>query len=141
LVVRIIGQKFAEKPSWTADCHGGKRQAAENANEIALTILLVALTLVSFLVTRTLLPFSLYSVETAKAGQPISITVLVALLVASYPHDWWPCCQPCVAGIGRMMQKKRRRHLRARGGDRRRRDVLLLDKTGTIIPRHAGIQH
>src|SRR5207245_11550650 len=54
-------------------------------NEIALTILLVAMTLVFLLATVTLLPYSLYCVEVAKAGTPITITVLVALLVCLIP--------------------------------------------------------
>ena len=42
---------------------GAKRQ--KTPNEIALTILLVALTIVFLIVTVTLLPFSLFSVEAA----------------------------------------------------------------------------
>ena len=45
---------------------GAKRQ--KTPNEIALTILLVALTIVFLLVTVTLLPFSIFSVEAAEAG-------------------------------------------------------------------------
>jgi len=51
---------------------GAKRQ--KTPNEIALTILLVALTLVFLVVIVTLLPFSIFSVEAAKAGTPITIT-------------------------------------------------------------------
>src|ERR1035437_7182462 len=51
---------------------GAKRK--KTPNEIALTILLVALTIISLLVTVTLLPFSMYSVEAARAGTPITIT-------------------------------------------------------------------
>src|SRR5262249_6731723 len=54
-------------------------------NEIALEIFLAALTLVFLLATVTLLPFSLYSVTAAKAGEPVTITVLVALLVCLIP--------------------------------------------------------
>ena len=75
-------------------------------NEIALTILLVALTLVFLMATVTLLPFSLYSVQSAGAGQPISITVLVALLVCLIPTTIGGLLSAIgVAGIGRMMQK------------------------------------
>ena len=47
---------------------GAKRQ--KTPNEIALTILLVALTLVFLFATATLLPFSLYSVSVAKTRAP-----------------------------------------------------------------------
>ena len=61
-------------------------------NEIALSILLVKLTLVFLLATVTLLPFSIYSVEVAKSGTPITITVLVALLVCLIPTTIGGCC-------------------------------------------------
>jgi K+-transporting ATPase ATPase B chain len=61
------------------------RSGQKTPNEIALTILLVAMTLVFLLATVTLLPFSIYSVEIAKAGTPVTITVLVALLVCLIP--------------------------------------------------------
>jgi K+-transporting ATPase ATPase B chain len=102
-------------------------------NEIALTILLVALTLVFLMATVTLLPFSLYSVESAGGGSPISITVLVALLVCLIPTTIGGLLSAIgVAGIGRMMQKNviatSGRAVEAAGDV----DVLLLDKTGTI---------
>ena len=50
------------------------------ATAMLLTILLVAFTLVFLFATVTLLPYSLFSVEAAKAGQPVTVTVLVALL-------------------------------------------------------------
>jgi K+-transporting ATPase ATPase B chain len=110
---------------------GSKRQ--KTPNEIALTILLVALTLVFLMATVTLLPFSVYSVETAGAGQPISITVLVALLVCLIPTTIGGLLSAIgVAGIGRMMQKNviatSGKAVEAAGDV----DVLLLDKTGTI---------
>src|SRR5439155_2365777 len=49
--------------------------------EIALDILLAALTIIFLLATATLLPFSLYSVQAAGQGTPVTVTVLVALLV------------------------------------------------------------
>jgi K+-transporting ATPase ATPase B chain len=108
-----------------------KRQ--KTPNEIALTILLVALTLVFLMATVTLLPFSLYSVQTAGAGNPISVTVLVALLVCLIPTTIGGLLSAIgVAGIGRMMQKNviatSGRAVEAAGDV----DVLLLDKTGTI---------
>jgi len=132
LVVRITvnsGESFLDR--MISMVEGAKRQ--KTPNEIALTILLVALTLVFLMATVTLLPFSLYSVETAGAGQPISITVLVALLVCLIPTTIGGLLSAIgVAGIGRMMQKNviatSGRAVEAAGDV----DVLLLDKTGTI---------
>jgi K+-transporting ATPase ATPase B chain len=102
-------------------------------NEIALWILLVKLTLVFLLATVTLLPFSLYSVEVAKAGNPITITVLVALLVCLIPTTIGGLLSAIgLAGIGRMLRANviatSGRAVEAAGDV----DVLLLDKTGTI---------
>jgi K+-transporting ATPase ATPase B chain len=132
LVVRITvnpGETFLDR--MIAMVESAKRQ--KTPNEIALTILLVALTLVFLLATVTLLPFSLYSVEGAGAGKPISITVLVALLVCLIPTTIGGLLSAIgVAGIGRMMQKNviatSGRAVEAAGDV----DVLLLDKTGTI---------
>ncbi|MBS1213879.1 MAG: potassium-transporting ATPase subunit, partial [Proteobacteria bacterium] len=132
LVVRITvnpGETFLDR--MIAMVESAKRQ--KTPNEIALTILLVALTLVFLLATVTLLPFSLYSVETAGSGQPITITVLVALLVCLIPTTIGGLLSAIgVAGIGRMMQKNviatSGRAVEAAGDV----DVLLLDKTGTI---------
>jgi potassium-transporting ATPase ATP-binding subunit len=110
---------------------GAKRQ--KTPNEIALTILLVALTLVFLVVIVTLLPFSLYSVETAKLGTPITITALVALLVCLIPTTIGGLLSAIgVAGMSRMMQANviatSGRAVEAAGDV----DILLLDKTGTI---------
>ncbi len=132
LVVRITansGETFLDR--MISMVEGAKRQ--KTPNEIALTILLVALTLVFLMATVTLLPFSLYSVETSGTGKPISITVLVALLVCLIPTTIGGLLSAIgVAGIGRMMQKNviatSGRAVEAAGDV----DVLLLDKTGTI---------
>jgi K+-transporting ATPase ATPase B chain len=132
LVVRISvnpGETFLDR--MISMVESAKRQ--KTPNEIALTILLVALTLVFLFVTVTLLPFSLYSVEVSKAGHPISITVLVALLVCLIPTTIGGLLSAIgVAGIGRMLQKNviatSGRAVEAAGDV----DVLLLDKTGTI---------
>jgi K+-transporting ATPase ATPase B chain len=110
---------------------GAKRQ--KTPNEIALTILLVAMTLVFLFATVTLLPYSIYSVEIAKAGTPVSITVLVALLVCLIPTTIGGLLSAIgVAGMGRMMRANviasSGRAVEAAGDI----DVLLLDKTGTI---------
>jgi K+-transporting ATPase ATPase B chain len=132
LVVRITanpGEAFLDR--MISMVEGAKRQ--KTPNEIALTILLVALTLVFLMATVTLLPFSLYAVETAGSGQPITLTVLVALLVCLIPTTIGGLLSAIgVAGIGRMMQKNviatSGRAVEAAGDI----DVLLLDKTGTI---------
>ena len=91
------------------------------------------MTLIFLLATVTLLPFSIYSVEVAGAGQPVSITVLVALLVCLIPTTIGGLLSAIgVAGMGRMLQKNviatSGRAVEAAGDV----DVLLLDKTGTI---------
>ncbi len=108
-----------------------KRQ--KTPNEIALTILLVALTLVFLVVIVTLLPFSLFSVGVAKLGTPITITALVALLVCLIPTTIGGLLSAIgVAGMSRMMQANviatSGRAVEAAGDV----DILLLDKTGTI---------
>ena len=132
LVVRITanpGEAFLDR--MIAMVESAKRQ--KTPNEIALTILLVALTLVFLMATVTLLPFSLYAVSTSGSGQPITITVLVALLVCLIPTTIGGLLSAIgVAGIGRMMQKNviatSGKAVEAAGDI----DVLLLDKTGTI---------
>ena len=132
LVVRITtnpGETFLDR--MIAMVEGAKRQ--KTPNEIALTILLVAMTLIFLLATVTLLPFSIYSVETSGAGQPVSITVMVALLVCLIPTTIGGLLSAIgVAGMGRMLQKNviatSGRAVEAAGDV----DVLLLDKTGTI---------
>ena len=132
LVVRITtnpGETFLDR--MIAMVEGAKRQ--KTPNEIALTILLVAMTLIFLLATVTLLPYSIYSVEATGAGQPVSITVLVALLVCLIPTTIGGLLSAIgVAGMGRMLQKNviatSGRAVEAAGDV----DVLLLDKTGTI---------
>ena len=132
IVVRVTvnpGETFVDR--MIAMVEGAKRQ--KTPNEIALTILLVALTIVFLGVTVTLLPFSMFSVEVAGAGTPVSITVLVALLVCLIPTTIAGLLSAIgVAGMSRMMQANviatSGRAVEAAGDV----DVLLLDKTGTI---------
>ena len=132
IIVRISvnpGEAFLDRMIGMVE--GAKRQ--KTPNEIALTILLVAMTLVFLLATVTLLPFSIYSVDVAKAGTPVSITVLVALLVCLIPTTIGGLLSAIgVAGMGRMMRANviatSGRAVEAAGDC----DVLLLDKTGTI---------
>ncbi|ANH72199.1 K+-transporting ATPase, B subunit [Ralstonia insidiosa] len=93
----------------------------------------MSLTIILMLATVTLLPYSLFSVEAMKAGSPITITVLVALLVCLIPTTIGGLLSAIgVAGMSRMMQANviatSGRAVEAAGDV----DVLLLDKTGTI---------
>jgi len=143
LVVRVSvnpGEAFLDR--MIAMVEGAKRQ--KTPNEIALTILLVALTIVFLLATVTLLPFSMFSVDAAKAtavkagsigsgGSAVTITVLIALLVCLIPTTIGGLLSAIgVAGMSRMMQANviatSGRAVEAAGDV----DVLLLDKTGTI---------
>ncbi len=146
LVVRVSvnpGEAFLDR--MIAMVEGAKRQ--KTPNEIALTILLVALTIVFLLATVTLLPFSMFSVDAAKAtataagaagtiasgGTVVTITVLIALLVCLIPTTIGGLLSAIgVAGMSRMMQANviatSGRAVEAAGDV----DVLLLDKTGTI---------
>jgi K+-transporting ATPase ATPase B chain len=132
LVVRVSvnpGETFLDR--MIALVEGAKRK--RTPNEIALTILLVALTLIFLLATVTLLPCSLFSVEAAKTGQPVTLTALVALLVCLIPTTIGALLSAIgIAGMSRMLGANviatSGRAVEAAGDV----DVLLLDKTGTI---------
>ncbi|CAN7680938.1 potassium-transporting ATPase subunit KdpB [Variovorax sp. LjRoot84] len=132
LVVRITvnpGESFLDRMIGMVEA--AKRQ--KTPNEIALTILLVALTLVFLMVTVTLLPYSIFSVGAMGAGTVVSLTALVALLVCLIPTTIGGLLSAVgVAGMSRMTQANviatSGRAVEAAGDV----DVLLLDKTGTI---------
>jgi K+-transporting ATPase ATPase B chain len=132
IVVRVSvnpGETFVDR--MIAMVENAKRH--KTPNEIALTILLVALTIVLLGVVVTLLPFSAFSVQSAGAGEPVSLVVLVALLVCLIPTTIAALLSAIgVAGMSRMMQANviatSGRAVEAAGDV----DVLLLDKTGTI---------
>ena len=132
LVVRITvnpGESFLDR--MISMVEGAKRQ--KTPNEVALTILLVALTIIFLVVTVCLLPYSIFSVEAVKAGAVVSLTALVALLVCLIPTTIGGLLSAVgVAGMSRMMQANviatSGRAVEAAGDV----DVLLLDKTGTI---------
>jgi K+-transporting ATPase ATPase B chain len=132
LLVRITanpGETFLDR--MIAMVEGAKRQ--KTPNEIALNILLAALTIIFLLATVTLLPFSLYSVKAAGQGEPVTVTVLVALLVCLIPTTIGGLLSAIgIAGMDRMIQANviamSGRAVEAAGDV----DVLLLDKTGTI---------
>jgi K+-transporting ATPase ATPase B chain len=134
LVVKITqnpGSTFLDR--MIAMVEGAKRK--KTPNEIALDILLAALTIIFLLVTVTLLPFSMYAADASvdPTDAPVSMTVLVALLVCLIPTTIGGLLSAIgIAGMDRMIQANviatSGRAVEAAGDV----DVLLLDKTGTI---------
>jgi potassium-transporting ATPase ATP-binding subunit len=126
IVIRVTqekGQAFLDR--MIAMVEGARRQ--KTPNEIALTILLSALTFIFLLVCVTLKPFGIYS------GVAFSIPVLVALLVCLIPTTIGGLLSAIgISGIDRLI----RRNVMATSGRAVEAagdvDVLLLDKTGTI---------
>jgi len=132
IVVRITanpGESFLDRMIGMVE--GAKRQ--KTPNEIALNILLAAMTIIFLLACATLLPFSMYAVQSAGKGSPITVTVLVALLVCLIPTTIGGLLSAIgIAGMDRLLRKNviatSGRAVEAAGDV----DVLLLDKTGTI---------
>ncbi len=127
---RIVVQITAEPGHTFLDrmislVEGSSRQ--RTPNEIALTILLAALTLVFLPVVVALQPFGHF------AGAAVSVTVLVALLVCLIPTTIGALLSAIgIAGMDRLVQKNvlamSGRAVEAAGDVQ----TLLLDKTGTI---------
>ncbi len=114
---------------------GAKRQ--KTPNEIALTILLSALTIIFLLVCITLMPFGTYIHELRRrrmsARAPSRSPCSSRCSSASSPPPSAACSRAIgIAGIDRMVQKNvlamSGKAVEAAGDV----DVLLLDKTGTI---------
>ncbi|MGA9347638.1 MAG: potassium-transporting ATPase subunit KdpB [Anaerolineae bacterium] len=132
LIIRVTanpGEGFLDRMINLVE--GAKRQ--KTPNEIALNILLAGFTIIFLIVCATLLPYSLYGVETAGQGVPITITVLIALLVCLIPTTIGGLLSAIgIAGMDRLIQRNvialSGRAVEAAGDV----DVLLLDKTGTI---------
>jgi K+-transporting ATPase ATPase B chain len=132
LIIRVTaspGESFLDR--MIAMVEGASRQ--NTPNEIALAILLAALSLVFLLVVTTLLPYSIFSVSESGTGRPISLTVLVALFVCLAPTTIGALLSAIgIAGMNRLSQANviamSGRAAEAAGDV----DVLLLDKTGTI---------
>ncbi|GAP37247.1 potassium-transporting ATPase subunit KdpB [Piscinibacter sakaiensis] len=132
IVVRVgvdPGETFVDR--MIAMVEQAKRR--RTPNEIALSLLLVALSLVFLGVVATLLPFSLFAVQAAGGGRPVELATLVALLVCLIPTTIAGLLSAIgVAGMSRLLQAKviatSGRAVEAAGDV----DVLLLDKTGTI---------
>jgi K+-transporting ATPase ATPase B chain len=132
LIVRVTadpGEGFLDRMIGLVE--GAKRQ--KTPNEIALNILLAGFTIIFLVVCSTLLPYSIFSVQAAGMGSPVTITVLVALLVCLIPTTIGGLLSAIgIAGMDRMIQRNviamSGRAVEAAGDV----DVLLLDKTGTI---------
>jgi K+-transporting ATPase ATPase B chain len=126
IVVRITtkpGESFVDR--MIALVEGAQRQ--KTPNEIALTILLAALTIVFLLAVVALQPMAGYS------GQQQSLVVLVALLVCLIPTTIGALLSAIgIAGMDRLVQRNvlatSGRAVEAAGDV----STLLLDKTGTI---------
>ena len=126
IVIRVTMEKghgFLDR--MIAMVEGAKRQ--KTPNEIALTILLAALTFIFLLVCVTLKPFGIYS------GAVFTVPVLIALLVCLIPTTIGGLLSAIgISGIDRLI----RRNVMATSGRAVEAagdvDVLLLDKTGTI---------
>src|ERR1022692_4941689 len=117
------GQSFMDR--MIALVEGAQRR--KTPNEIALNILLAALTLVFVVVVAALRPFGLF------AHTPVSETTLISLLVALIPTTIGALLSAIgIAGMDRLVRRNvlalSGRAVEASGDI----DVLLLDKTGTI---------
>lgn len=132
LVVRITsdpGTSFLDRMIDLVET--ARRQ--KTPNEIALDILLAAMSLIFLLACATLLPFSAFAVVAAGQGSPITITALAALLVCLIPTTIGGLLSAIrIAGMDRLLRANviatSGRAVEAAGDI----DVLLLDKTGTI---------
>ncbi len=126
IVVKITskpGETFIDR--MIALVEGAERQ--KTPNEIALNILLAALTIIFMLAVITLQPMAFYS------GAPQSLVILVALLVALIPTTIGALLSAIgIAGMDRLVQRNvlamSGRAVEAAGDV----NTLLLDKTGTI---------
>ncbi|CAI3569735.1 Potassium-transporting ATPase ATP-binding subunit [Clostridium neonatale] len=132
LVIEITseaGESFLDK--MIAMVEGASRK--KTPNEIALQILLVALTIIFLLVTVSLYSYSIFSANQAGKVNPISVTSLVALLVCLAPTTIGALLSAIgIAGMSRLNQANvlamSGRAIEAAGDV----DILMLDKTGTI---------
>jgi K+-transporting ATPase ATPase B chain len=126
IVVRITaapGESFMDRMINLVE--GASRQ--KTPNELALSILLIGLTIVFVLVVVTLQPFAMYS------GEAQTLTVLIALLICLIPTTIGALLSAIgIAGMDRLVQRNvlalSGRAVEAAGDC----NTLLLDKTGTI---------
>ncbi len=132
VVVRVTsdpGESFLDRMIGLVE--SAKRQ--KTPNEIALSILLAAMTIIFLLVCASLLPFSAFSVARSGTGSVVTITVLIALLVCLIPTTIGGLLSAIgISGMQRLIKANviatSGRAVEAAGDV----NVLLLDKTGTI---------
>ncbi|MDG0818291.1 potassium-transporting ATPase subunit KdpB [Bdellovibrio svalbardensis] len=134
IIVRITadpGHSFLDRMISLVE--GSKRQ--KTPNEIALGILLIALTVVFLLGVVTLKYFAEFSAKAANQdlSQIVTVPVLIALLVCLIPTTIGGLLSAIgISGMDRLVRKnviaKSGRAVEAAGDI----DVLMLDKTGTI---------
>lgn len=122
-VTQKPGESFLDR--MIALVEGAQRQ--KTPNEIALTVLLVGMTIIFLIVVMSLQPFALYS------GTSIPMPYLLALLVTLIPTTIGGLLSAIgIAGMDRLVKAnviaKSGRAVEAAGDV----DTLLLDKTGTI---------
>lgn len=132
LIIRVTsepGESFLDK--MISMVEGASRK--KTPNEIALQILLIALTIIFLLVTAALYPYSAFAAEQAGIRNPSSVTALIALLVCLAPTTIGALLSSIgIAGMSRLNQANvlamSGRAIEAAGDV----DILMLDKTGTI---------
>ena len=132
IIVRITadpGETFMDR--MISLIEGARRR--KTPNEVALEVLLISLTIVFLLVCINISPLSIYSVRATGQGEPVSLTILVALFVCLAPTTIAALLPAIgIAGMNRLFQKNvialSGRAIEAAGDV----NILLLDKTGTI---------
>ncbi|WP_417225214.1 potassium-transporting ATPase subunit KdpB [Sutterella wadsworthensis] len=132
IVVRVEsdpGDSFIDR--MIAMVEGAARK--RTPNEVALTILLLALSVLFLIVVAVMLPASVYSVNANGTGEVVTPAMLIALLVCLTPTTIGGLLSAIgIAGMSRLMSAnviaRSGRAVEAAGDV----DVLLLDKTGTI---------
>jgi len=122
-VTQRPGESFLDR--MIAMVEGAQRQ--KTPNELALTVLLVGMTIVFLVVVVTLQPFAVF------AGASIAATLLIALMVTLIPTTIGALLSAIgIAGMDRLVRAnviaKSGRAIETAGDI----DTLLLDKTGTI---------
>lgn len=132
IVIKVsneAGESFLDK--MIAMVEGADRK--KTPNEIALQILLIALTMIFLLVTVSLYAYSMFCANELGEINPTSVTSLVALLVCLAPTTIGALLSAIgIAGMSRLNQANvlamSGRSIEAAGDV----DILMLDKTGTI---------
>src|SRR5579871_4135775 len=132
ITIRITsnpGETFLDR--MIALVEGAERQ--KTPNEIALNIMIAGLTIIFLFAVATLVPYAIYSVNSAGAGAAPTIAVYVALLVCLIPTTIGGLLSAIgIAGMDRVMQHNvlamSGKAVEAAGDV----NTLLLDKTGTI---------